>query len=397
MTPAQPPLVVFLVDAFRHDFLSHDVTPSLAALANAGVRRPLQPILGYSDAIRATAFTGRYPDETGYWMEYCFRPESSPWKGVARAAGLDRFPSERAVRALKFGASAVATRTLAARRGLPHLSLRNIPLRGLDRFDLTLRQAMTEPMALGFPSIFDTCTSTGRPWAYLDASTVRRGRDLLDQLETVPEDVGLIFVYLHQVDMAAHLFGIDSRVFWARVRSTDALVGALLAQARARFGPIETVVFSDHGMSELRRQVSLQDLLEHPGFPDRFFCAFDATMVRLWFHDDDAALREEVLDRVASRLPGRFLTDADRARYHLRFADRLYGDEIFLLPAGTAVFPNFHSYVKPRAMHAYAPEDQDQWGIYIGPQATASSVSHPVDLTEVTAVISEGLLRGCTP
>ncbi len=56
---ATPPLVVFLVDAFRHDFLSEDVTPHLAALAASGLRRPLKPILGYSDAIRATFFTGR--------------------------------------------------------------------------------------------------------------------------------------------------------------------------------------------------------------------------------------------------------------------------------------------------------------------------------------------------
>ena len=175
MPEIAPPLLVFLVDAFRHDFLSEDGTPNLAALAEAGVRRPLKPILGYSDAIRATFFTGRLPDETGYWMEYCYRPEKSPWQGLSRLAPLDRLPSDLTLRGMKLAASSTAMRVLARRRGVPHLSLRNIPFRALGKFDFTLSEPMTAPKALGYPSIFDKCTETGRPWAYLDASRVNRG------------------------------------------------------------------------------------------------------------------------------------------------------------------------------------------------------------------------------
>ena len=78
MSDTGPPLLVFLVDAFRHDFLVEEHTPNLAELAAGGLQRPLKPILGYSDAIRATVFTGHYPDETGYWMEYCYRPSNQP-------------------------------------------------------------------------------------------------------------------------------------------------------------------------------------------------------------------------------------------------------------------------------------------------------------------------------
>ena len=34
MPDIKPPVLVFLVDAFRHDFLGEDVTPNLAELAN---------------------------------------------------------------------------------------------------------------------------------------------------------------------------------------------------------------------------------------------------------------------------------------------------------------------------------------------------------------------------
>ncbi|MCI4355399.1 MAG: alkaline phosphatase family protein, partial [Thermoplasmata archaeon] len=380
-----------LIDAFRHDFLSVANTPRLAELADGGLRRPLQPILGYSDAIRATLFTGRPPDETGYWMEYAYRPSESPWKGFGRLAPLDRFPSDLALRGLKLAASSTVMKPLAARRGRPHLSLRAVPFRAIDRFDLTLHEPMTAPKALGYPSIFDACTASGRPWAYLDSSRVKRGSDLLDMVDRLPEDVGLVFVYLHQIDMAAHLFGIESPTFWKRVRSTDALFGDVRDRLVRRFTGASSLVLSDHGMSVLTHQTGIPELTSHPGFPDRFFVALDATMVRLWYLDDDEKLRREVRERVAERFSGRFLTSEDLARYHLDFTDRLYGDEIFLLTPGTAIFPNFHSFIKPKAMHAYAPEDRDQWGIFIGPGSVSDHVSDPVDLTEVTALILDAI------
>ena len=144
-------------------------------------------------------------------------------------------------------------------------------------------------------------------------------------------------------------------------------------------------------MSPLLRQISIQDLLHHPAFPDRFFMALDATMVRLWFLDEDERLRSEIRDRVASRYPGRFLSTDDLAAYHLQFRGRLYGDEIYLLKPGVGIFPNYHSYIKPKAMHAYEPTDRDQWGIFVGPPGAGGAVSDPVDLAELTALVMKML------
>ena len=125
----------------------------------------------------------------------------------------------------------------------------------------------------------------------------------------VPADVGLIFVYLHQIDMAAHLFGITSGIFWRRVQSTDDFSGQLRVSVGRRFGDVTTLIFSDHGMSILTRQIGIPELTSHPAFPDRFFVALDATMVRLWYLDEDERLRQELRERVATRYPGHFLSE----------------------------------------------------------------------------------------
>jgi hypothetical protein len=207
----------------------------------------------------------------------------------------------------------------------------------------------------------------------------------------MPADVGLIFVYLHQIDMASHLYGITTSIFWRRVRFTDGLVGQIRGSVRRRFGEVPTLVFSDHGMSILKRQIGIPELTRHPAFPDRFFVALDATMVRLWYLDEDERLRQELRERVASRYPGHFLSADELAAHHLQFSGRLYGDEFYLLPPGIGIFPNFHSFIKPKAMHAYDPADPDQWGIFIGPAAAAPRVSDPVLLPEVTALVTDAL------
>jgi Type I phosphodiesterase / nucleotide pyrophosphatase len=359
------PLLYVLVDAVRHDYVEPARTPCLARLgAERGLSR-MRPLLGYSDSIRAAIFTGLYPDQSGYWMEYCFRPGATPLAPYAQLAPLDRVPSDLARRGLKFALSKTVVRRTARRHGYEHLSLRHLPFRALDRFDWTLRRSMSAPGALGTPTLFDRLSDAGIPWSYLDASKLGTRR-LLAAIDTLPRDTRFLFVYLHHVDMASHLFGIDSRLFERTLTRTDALVGTVLERARARLGTIEPVVFSDHGMSRVDRIVSYPSLWRHPGFPERFCFALDATMVRLWFEDGPPALRDEVRGIVQAGVPGRFLVAEERRRLHLDFAERLYGDEIFLLEPGTAIFPNFHSLLRPKAMHAYHPDDPEQHGIAIG-------------------------------
>jgi hypothetical protein len=167
------PLLCVLVDAFRHDYLRADRAPFLTELAADRPVARMRPVLGYSDSIRATIFTGLYPDEHGYWMEYAYRPESSPFAAFERLAPLERVPNDFVRRGMKFVLSQTAVRRTARRRGYAHLSLRHLPLRGAGRFDWTLREPMTAPGALGTPTIFDELSSLGVPWTYLDSSKFR--------------------------------------------------------------------------------------------------------------------------------------------------------------------------------------------------------------------------------
>jgi len=360
------PLLYLLVDAVRHDYVEPRRTPFLAELAERSGLSRMRPLLGYSDSIRSAIFTGRYPDETGYWMEYCYRPLGSPALApLQRFAPLDHLPGDLLRRAAKFGLSQTLLRRQAHRHGYAQLSLRNLPFRALDRFDWTLRTEMTAEGALGAPTVFDRASAAGLTWSYLDASKMGMRR-LFAALDDLPRETNFVFVYLHHVDLASHVVGIRSRLFERALRHTDGLARSVVKRAEARLGPLDLAVFSDHGMSPVERVVSYPSLWRHAGFPGRFCFALDATMVRLWFEDDSPTLRDEVREIVASPAAGHFLSDEERRVLHLDFDNRLYGDEIFLLEPRTAIYPNFHSLQRPKAMHAYHPDDSEQQGIAIG-------------------------------
>jgi Type I phosphodiesterase / nucleotide pyrophosphatase len=358
------PLLCFLIDAFRHDYLDTRETPFLAEVASAGTSRPLRTILGYSDSIRATAFTGAYPDELGYWMEYRFRPGGDPFRPFSSLGALDRIPSDLALRAMKLGVSRTVMPRLARSRGYQTLDLRHIPFGAMRFFDYTLREPMTSYGSLALPTFFDRLTEAGRRWSYLDSSKVG-ARGISDGLGAADPSAALLFVYLHHIDMASHLHGIDSLRFRSVVRQTDDRVRQITSSVRHRFGDVDVLLFSDHGMSRARAFRSLPELRRHPGFGRSFCFALDATMVRLWYLDDRDALRDELRAIVSSKLPGKFLEREDRRALHVDFSGRDYGDDIFLVDPGVIIFPNFHSYLRPKAMHAYHPDDPDQRGILV--------------------------------
>jgi predicted AlkP superfamily pyrophosphatase or phosphodiesterase len=396
VTEPPRPLLVLLIDAYRHDYLGRGETPAIDELAAGGHARPLQTILGYSDSIRATAFTGLHPDELGYWMEYRFAPGHTPFRPFTELAPLDRVPSDLALRALKLGLSRTVVPAIARRRGYTSLDLRHLPFGAMRFFAYTLRGPMTSYAALPAPTIFDRLTETGRSWTYLDSSKV--GDEGIDAgIAASPARTSLLFVYLHHVDMASHLFGIEGKRFRSTLRATDERVARIVGAARQRLGDLDVLLFSDHGMSPATTFRSLPELRRHPAFAKAFVYALDATMVRLWFrHDAGPSIRDEIRELVARDLPtGRFLDDAERTWFHVAFPHRDYGDEIYLIPPGEVIFPNFHSYIRPKAMHAYDPGDPDQQGIVVVAGDRAPALAERVEMVDVHGMIER--LTGLEP
>src|SRR6266571_5892348 len=207
-----PRVIAILVDALRYDYVNEEDTPFMHELALAGTMLPLKPILGYSDSIRATIFTGTYPDRHGYWMSYRYSPETSPFKAFTVLRPIDHVPSDLIRRGTKFLLTSTLCKLLAKIRGYSSLHLHNIPFSIIDRFDATLQKSMLDENPFpNYPTLFDVLRESKIPFAYVDSSVLRRRT--LDVVDKVGPETEFVMVYLHYVDEASHWYGLDSATF----------------------------------------------------------------------------------------------------------------------------------------------------------------------------------------
>jgi hypothetical protein len=83
-------------------------------------------------------------------------------------------------------------------------------------------------------------------------------------------------------------------------------------------------------------------------------------MVRLWYFNEKA---KKIRDKIEALEYGRFLSEKDKKELKINFRHRYYGDDIFLISPPHNIFPNFVSWIKPHAMHAYHPKEKSQTGM----------------------------------
>lgn len=366
-------VLVLLVDSLRYDYISEERTPFLHRVSRNGFCAPMKTILGYSDAIDATIFTGVYPYDHNYWIKYKYSPETSPFGFFQYLRFIDYFPSSFIVRGIKFVLSATVCRLLAKVHGYSTLSTHNIPFSAIGFFDYTLRKSMLAEGAFGnFPTLFDILRERSIKYRFIDCSrfslatrfgsSVRARKHLARALQKTDSDTQLVFIYLHQLDNFAHRCGISSHKFWKELENMDGSIELAINKAKQRFDDdFHTFIFSDHGIADTTEFVNLKAFARDGGFGKDYLICSDSTMIRLWYLNPDK--RQEVQKRFNSLGYGHFLSLEEKKVLKINFNHRYYGDDIYLLNTGYSIFPNFFSWLKPHAMHAYHPEDKTQLGI----------------------------------
>src|SRR2546425_5324922 len=383
-----PRVIAILVDALRYDYVNREDTPFMYELGHQGTTLALRPILGYSDSIRATIFTGTYPDKHGYWMSYKYSPQTSPFRAFTVLRAIDYIPSDLIRRGTKFLITSTICKLMARIAGYSSLHLHNIPFSIIDRFDATIRKSMLDENPFpDFPTLFDVLRQRKISFAYIDSSVLKRR--ILNAVDKVGPDIQFAMVYLHYVDEASHWFGLDSKTFRNTLRSVDGLVNYIVKKLSLPGEKPIVFVFSDHGMIEEKKRLDLSFLTKLDGFGKRFIFASDATMVRLWYPDPSS--KEQIRNEVEKAGHCRRLSLEENTRLRIGVENLNYGEDIFLFDPGYIIFPNSYSYVRPKAMHAYSPDDPSQRGIFITNNAVQISDKNVVDLVDIMPSILSAL------
>lgn len=351
--------VFVLIDALGwkyvegRDFLSDVLT----------FRQPLRTVLGFSSGAIPAMLTGVPPAVNGHWNLFYYDPKGSPFRWFRHFLFLPDWLLEQRV-----------TRKLLKETGRRLLGLGPlfeccVSPRLLPYFNWVERRNIYDRGGIaGAPSIFDQLHENGVPFRVYtyhhstDAEILREAeRDIRNGAAS------FYFLYLSEMDMFLHMNcdapeKIEEQLHWY-----DRGLRKIFAAARQVGGDATFAVSSDHGMT---RVIEKYDLLKHfEGsrfrMPEDYLAVFDSTMARFWFFNNQ--VRKEVL-AILSQVPcGRVLSDAELKQFGVFFADRRFGETVFLLHPGWLFSrSDFNgSSWKPVGMHGYHPDDPYSDGVFM--------------------------------
>jgi predicted AlkP superfamily pyrophosphatase or phosphodiesterase len=352
-------LLGIFVDGLRPDFISKEHTPYLYKLSEDNPCMELETILGYSDAIDASIFTGTYPDTNGYWMKYQYNPKTSPFKNIEELRYLkiiDKIPLHFIKSGINYLLFHTYYKKVAKRIGIHGFATHNIPYNLLTNFDFSLTKSLWEDEPFdNIPTLFDVIKKNNTNTHYmhgLKSDAFKRIKDTL-----------LSIIYLSDIDFYAHIFGLKSRIFWRKLEKLDRKIGYITKKYQEIEKKGNVFIFADHGMAQVDKIFHFKELLNHKEYNKKFFMAPDGTMLRFWYFDEN--MKSEIRNYLEEKTYGHFLTDAEKQQLHLNFAHNRYFEDVFLLDQGHAIFPNFMSWNTPKAMHAYHPKLEEQHGALI--------------------------------
>ena len=400
--------ILFLMDAFRWDYLDPTVTPFLSQSATEGHHyRRVIPSFGFCE--RAEILTGKTPRETGYFTAIGFDPERSPYRNLnpflKGVEGSEKFVPitiySRVVRRL--------LRMFVNSR--PHgMAPYKIPYRFLPYFALTEDYFdHRDDRAFDCESVFDFLKQRGQTCFYDSFTALNLPFDgddtmrLERALAAADQGHSLYLIYISSADAFGHKWGPHSTELRKELSQMDSKLKSFVHEFSLRRPGSSFVFLGDHGMTRVEKRIDVQNEVrltaKKLGFQKgRDFLYFlDSTLCRIWFlrPEVEYSLSRALREHPVFQTSGSFVSQEIADREGVPFRDKRYGDLVWWTNPGVMISPDFFHLSDPpvKGMHGYDPGHDDSqgtcivYGAHHPPMSTSS-----IPLTEVNQILRKCLL-----
>jgi len=375
--------LILLIDALGYDSIMSGKMPQLYEIFQKGTFRPVKTLLGFSNGIIPSIFSGKYPFEHNIWALYKISPKTSPFKK------FNLFPSFIFDKTLltRYFANKMIFKQCKRHDLVPHfLESVNIPLTIMKYFDISMKKNIIEPNSMGTtPTLFDllrrrkiNCEYVGFPWN-------KGTEEILNLTAKHLNNNKHVFAYLVDIDHYGHLYGVNSIQFSQSLKKFDTLCANFLKSLK--LNEIDVTIFSDHGMRDIEGFVDVENEIKSSGLKIGidYLPFFDSTMARFTTLNEQAEIRlTELLNKIKG---GRLLSNKELIKYKINFKSQEYGNLIYLANPGNLIFPNFYTVLKKskskilgKGMHGWEPEDKLQNSFIYSNQKLAVE---PSDVTQI--------------
>jgi predicted AlkP superfamily pyrophosphatase or phosphodiesterase len=200
-------------------------------------------------------------------------------------------------------------------------------------------------------------------------------------------------IHVGDLDRVGHRYGPDSPERRAASKNVDSELREIYGLLEGRFSSVHFLIFSDHGMVEVKEFLDVQKALGDLNLDVRkeYLVFLDSTMARFWFFTEDA--RKTISETLLSLRGGHVLTQEEHVKHHLQYGHNRFGDLIFLADPGVLIFPNFYQSKKPvKGMHGYMPGYSEQQSAFVlaSPRVTdRKEYSGAVDMRCLYATVTD--------
>jgi hypothetical protein len=391
------PIALILVDALAAAYVSHATLPTLYEFSDGGTAGPLENIYAYR-GIEATLFSGRYPSEHGVWGEFCPANRTRPEKLSERLGrGMiqlgDMLPSDR----LRLNVRYVVSRLQRGNDLLPTSNL--IPARLLPRFDSSLERAAWDPRSLGaIPTLFDELRACGKSFETLVYPEVMHDHQLAGMLRARIAQRALPdfwYIKFSALDALGHRYGPDLAQLGPALEALDSQIAELIEILRSAYAaePIDIVVLSDHGMSQVEQAIDVRPILKRIErmAAGELLYFLDSTTIRIWSASPSVC---EAAAGMLADVPGLRVLGSDDRRALRIPDDSATGDVLAACDEGLVIFPDFfRKQSAPLGMHGYATVNTAAGMPYaaVGAPLVALLPRTRLTHTDIWAAISERL------
>lgn len=394
-------VIMIMVDALRHDYLTSEHAPFMHRMAMDGIRGVLIPSFGFEPD--GAYFAGLDPEECDGGAQYWHRPDEQVFRLLPLFRALYSLPSApwRALvrKMIRFTAQLYATDGMT-RVMAP---VNQIPLPILGEFSFPMKRIACEPGFTSEPSLFDVLRECEKVFFFHGhpAYSVRIDAVVDRYLEEESGEYDFSFLFVGDLDRVGHSAGPDSIQRKEMLRRVDSGIEKIYRHADRFYDEVHLVVFGDHGMVEVGRREDMRSIIGNAGLDlqrDLYF--LDSTFARFWVND------EKRLDRLMTCLSdlnfGHVITDAERAQYRIRYPHNYFGDVLFAVDDAVLIHPSFYSVGAnpPKGMHGYLPGCRDNESAYFisSPRVGRAVDTGRVDMRRIypTALDLLGMLEGRT-
>jgi len=412
------PVVFFLLDAMRHDYISAKTTPFLHKCSQNGIYyRHVIPSFGFCE--RTEILTGLRPDESGFFTAIGYDPENSPFNSIKflfLLQFLGRFVPK------KIPIPSVVTpggfyryyRALMSKLLIKLSDIRmnsySIPFTLLPYFNLTEdRIDHREKELFSKPSILEHLENRDLEYYYdsftglnLPSSGTDNDRMAMALAAAGRKGYTLYLIYISLPDSYGHKYGPSSPELKNAIHDMDGQIESFVEIFKKCVGECTFIFLGDHGMVPITKLFDAKSVIfnisKKLGLKIRkdFIYFLDSTLVRMWFFSDRAkqlfpdALREsEDFNQF-----GNFINEHIAQKYHIPWGDRRYGDILWWANSGILIYPDFfHNHNVPyKGMHGYKPELLESQGMCIvyGNNTNKKEIDG-IPLTRIFDVLKETL------